>query len=291
MAANTQSLALKRDTVDNTPAYGKNQTYGTVCLESRSMILKITAAAIFIILALLHSLLGEKEVLGPLFAQDWNIGVSRYAAKRLLRFAWHLTSIAWLGIAAVILGLPLVPTLAWMALMSGALVLICLPGHLAWPLFMLSAGCLWEAEGFWPGGAVIPECLVGLGIMVAALAALIHGYWAFGGQWGMEHVIPRSEDGRPLFSPGPLACLAVSALLTVWAIVLFMVSKGSPEWWQRWFLIASLVFLCLRAIGDGRQTGFSKSDRSTSFALYDDALFTPLVVLLSFSVLAALSLS
>ena len=59
----------------------------------------ITAAG-FGLIALVHSVLGELALVRPLFASDWELPIPRWAAERILRFAWHLTSIAWLGIAA-----------------------------------------------------------------------------------------------------------------------------------------------------------------------------------------------
>ena len=44
----------------------------------------------------------------------------------------------------------------------------------------------------------------------------------------------------------------------------------------------------VRAVGDGRQAGFFKRDRSTPFAQADDQWFTPLVTLLAFGAGGAL---
>ncbi len=46
----------------------------------------------------------------------------------------------------------------------------------------------------------------------------------------------------------------------------------------------------VRAVGDGRQVGFTKSNRATAFARADDALYSPLVVALAFASAAALRL-
>ncbi len=64
----------------------------------------LIAAALLVAIAAAHSLLGERYILmrlfrrGPLpklFGSDW-------FTRRTLRFAWHLTSVAWLGFAALL---------------------------------------------------------------------------------------------------------------------------------------------------------------------------------------------
>lgn len=62
------------------------------------------AAALLVFIALVHSILGERyiisrllrrENLPKLFGSDW-------FTKQTLRFAWHITSLAWLGFAALL---------------------------------------------------------------------------------------------------------------------------------------------------------------------------------------------
>lgn len=47
-------------------------------------------------------------------------------------------------------------------------------------------------------------------------------------------------------------------------------------------IAAGIAVLALPAIGDGRQAGFFKRDRSTPLTRADDQWFTPLVTLLAF---------
>ncbi len=62
------------------------------------------AAVLAILIGVLHSYLGERAILirllrrnnlPRLFGGDW-------FTKRVLRFAWHLTTIAWWGFAAIL---------------------------------------------------------------------------------------------------------------------------------------------------------------------------------------------
>ena len=62
------------------------------------------AAMALLVLAIAHSYLGERYILIRLFKRD-NLpklfGNDSFT-KRTLRFAWHLTSIAWLGLAGIL---------------------------------------------------------------------------------------------------------------------------------------------------------------------------------------------
>lgn len=64
----------------------------------------LVAAALLALTAVAHSALGERYILRrlfrrgdlpPLFGSDW-------FTRRTLRFAWHVTSVAWLGLAGAL---------------------------------------------------------------------------------------------------------------------------------------------------------------------------------------------
>jgi hypothetical protein len=128
--------------------------------------------------------------------------------------------------------------------------------------------------------------------VLLALAGM-HVLWAFGWRFGATSVVPEIE-GRPAFAPGPLACLAVAALLST-AAALGALASG-------WFHIAwlppwiprvgsggvSLVFT-LRAIGDFRLVGLFKRVRGTRFARMDSWMYVPLCMFLAigFALVAA----
>ena len=64
------------------------------------------AAGLLAFIGIVHSVLGERLLLRPLFAHpDWSLPrMPREPAERVLRFAWHLTTIAWWAIAAALVG-------------------------------------------------------------------------------------------------------------------------------------------------------------------------------------------
>jgi len=109
--------------------------------------LLLVAAALAFAVGLAHSILGEKFILIRLFRRPdlpRLFGSSDFTV-RTLRFAWHLTSVAWWGLAAVLVLLAR-PTLdhAAVGLVVGGTFLVhfavALVGsrgrHLAWVAFL-----------------------------------------------------------------------------------------------------------------------------------------------------------
>ena len=246
----------------------------------------IIASGVLALIATFHSMLGESAILRPLFAVDWDIGIPRYAAERILRFAWHLTSVAWLGLAAALVGLSVVDAAALVSLVSGLIILLTLRGHLAWPLFLFAAACAWASAGqLWPPAV---QSIIVAASSVAVGAMGLHVYWAFGGKKGLANAVPQTPDGRPVFSPGALACLMVAfACVVLGAAMLWPLIGPTPDGIFVVLVVAALL-LAVRVIGDGRQTGFTKQNHSTAFAQADDAVYTPLFTLLLFGALCAL---
>ncbi|MCR9159832.1 MAG: DUF3995 domain-containing protein [Nannocystaceae bacterium] len=251
--------------------------------------LAYVAVGILTLIAALHSILGEGALLRPLFAKEWDIGIPRFAAERIFRFAWHLTSVAWVGLAVAVAGVPLLHAAAMVCIVSGTAIFVMLRGHLAWPLFLAAGVCLLVSGDAIPATLLTGVASVGGGL--AASLAGLHAYWAVGGRWGIANAVPQREDGTPAFRPGPLACLAVSTACAVLGALLVWPVLAPVPLLVRVGLWAALVVFILRAVGDGRQVGFSKSDRETAFAQADDALYSPLVVGLAFACGAALLLA
>lgn len=100
-------------------------------------------------LAVVHSWLGERRLIGPLLAPEMRAGLlarSRFA-RRVLRFAWHLTSVAFVALAAPLAVYAFAPVdaparlalrLIGVGLLTmGVITLASSRGrHLAWPFFM-----------------------------------------------------------------------------------------------------------------------------------------------------------
>ncbi len=111
------------------------------------------AAVITFVAGGVHSWLGERDLIAPLLAVDPPPRplTREELGRQELRFGWHLTTIAWWGLAAVLAGLALTPldsqgrfvvaSVGLTFLVSGLVVLVASRGrHLAWPLFLVVAG-------------------------------------------------------------------------------------------------------------------------------------------------------
>jgi hypothetical protein len=117
----------------------------------------LVSAALTAFLGIAHSGLGEVRLIGPLLAPDSRSGLLAKSAfaRNILRFAWHLTSVAWWGLAAILIATALGGPAAGPAVLgataatlavSGAIVLVTSRGrHFAWPVFLLAA-----ALALWP---------------------------------------------------------------------------------------------------------------------------------------------
>ncbi|MCA9767630.1 MAG: hypothetical protein KC485_02280 [Gemmatimonadetes bacterium] len=107
----------------------------------------ILAAILCVGVGLAHTILGERYILVRLFRRTDlpHLFGDDVFTRRTLRFAWHLTTVAWWGYAALLVGLaaPDVDprtlirwTVAGVFATHALLTLIASRGrHLAWPVF------------------------------------------------------------------------------------------------------------------------------------------------------------
>jgi hypothetical protein len=107
----------------------------------------------------LHSWLGERYILIRLFRRDDlpRLFGSDLFTRRTIRFAWHLTSVAWWGFAALMLqyarqpvldptSLSSIAIIRWTFAVSAAYAFVASRGrHLSWVLFATVAVALWVA--------------------------------------------------------------------------------------------------------------------------------------------------
>jgi hypothetical protein len=129
-----------------------------------------------------------------------------------------------------------------------------------------------------------------VGATILALLGVLHVYWAFGGRFGKEAVIP-GRNGVPLFKPGVAATLAVAVLLWSGAACLLerlgLLGEFVPAGVGAGAAPVMAVVFLLRAIGDFRYVGFTKRAAPSRFAYWDTRLYSPLCLLLSVSCLSA----
>lgn len=119
--------------------------------------LLFAAAALLLLIGVAHSWLGERYILirlfrrdlPPLFGSDW-------FTRRTLRFAWHATTVAWWGIAAVLVVMAgdadprrgVLYAVAATFFVSFAVALVGSRGrHLSWIVFLAVALLTFAAAG------------------------------------------------------------------------------------------------------------------------------------------------
>lgn len=99
------------------------------------------AAAIMVLTALAHSIMGEKRLITPLLARNIDL-LSGYRSN-LVRFAWHYTSVLMI-VTACLVAWPGAPvTLIWITgvvwLVAGVADAVLTRGkHIGWPLLSLA---------------------------------------------------------------------------------------------------------------------------------------------------------
>jgi Protein of unknown function (DUF3995) len=245
-----------------------------------------------VVLAAAHSYLGERELIAPLLAQrPWRAdpGTEPIMAGTM-RVAWHLTSVAWLGLAGAVVLVPesaaLLVATALVLLVSAALMHAGTRGwHGAWALFAVGGvAALWKVGIPWS----VRASTGGVAALVLLAIGALHIGWAGGLRWGLSAAIPE-VNGAPAFRPPPWATVAVAvALFTAAALVAARsgwLSLPLPSEWIRWLTLTGGVVFALRALGDFRTVGLTRRWSSSTFARWDALLFTPLCAALSTALL------
>jgi hypothetical protein len=112
----------------------------------------IVAAVLCLAIGFIHSYLGERFILIRLFrnSQIPHLFGSDYFTKRTIRFAWHLTTIAWWGLGYLVWSISqgtanlehdVLNTVGVVFLLSGAFAITATRGkHLSWVVFWSIAG-------------------------------------------------------------------------------------------------------------------------------------------------------
>ncbi|MCW5517881.1 DUF3995 domain-containing protein [Muriicola sp. Z0-33] len=114
--------------------------------------------------------------------------------------------------------------------------------------------------------------LVGLG--------MIHFNWVVGGKFGFAAALPTNENGERVLNPRKIDSALVGIVLTAFGIF-YVIKSGLfeyhlPEWIMKYGSWIIPILFLLRAVGDFKYIGFSKSVKKTRFGILDTKLFSPL---------------
>ncbi len=127
-----------------------------------------------------------------------------------------------------------------------------------------------------------------LNTLIFSFISLLHLYWVFGGQWGIDSAMP--DDYKESFNTNTkssiIATIIVALGLAYFAIIEYSVSNNILSLNQKWikysFIVIILIFL-IRSIGDFRHFGFFRKIESGKFTSADRNIFSPLCLYLSIS--------
>jgi len=132
-----------------------------------------------------------------------------------------------------------------------------------------------------------------LALAIIAFAAAFHLHWAAGGRLGFSVSLPQLPDGTPVMAhrlPRWRPAAGIVALGLGILALLLLAHAGHlqlplPRELVRIFLICVGAAFVGRALVPNRYVGFFKTLRATRWAKYDTRLYSPLFLLLGFSIL------
>jgi len=124
--------------------------------------------------------------------------------------------------------------------------------------------------------------------IIFLLIALIHFFWALGGKWGFDKVLPTKENGERLFTPKRIHSFLVGVGFMV--IIFLLGEQLAPKSgvvipYAEYLLYFIAAIFFLRAVGEFKYVGFFKKIKNTSFAKSDTWFFSPLCLLISILIL------
>lgn len=115
--------------------------------------------------------------------------------------------------------------------------------------------------------------------------SVIHVYWAFGGKWAMDAVLPQTQNEALVFKPGMSMTLLVALVFATAALLpLALLNVNSLNFSPqvlRGGIAATVIVFGLRAMGEFRYVGFFKKIKDTTFGRNDTRYFSPLCLFVS----------
>ncbi|RAN90371.1 hypothetical protein B5P41_09350 [Bacillus sp. SRB_28] len=130
-----------------------------------------------------------------------------------------------------------------------------------------------------------------ISVCILFLVSFLHVYWAFGGKWATNSVIP-TRAGEKAFTPGTGMTLFIALLLSMAAMILLqqanIVHSALPNVFVQMGSWVCMVVFFIRVIGEFHYFGIFKRKKDTQLARMDTVLYVPLCAFLSLSFLLAI---
>ena len=112
-----------------------------------------------------------------------------------------------------------------------------------------------------------------------------HFYWAFGGKFGSQAVIPQLKDGEAVFQPPVLVTIVVALAMLVGAWLSWKPHANSCASTLIYGNLTIGIVMLVRAVGDFKYVGFFKKIKGTTFAQNDTRFYSPLCLFISINAL------
>lgn len=120
--------------------------------------------------------------------------------------------------------------------------------------------------------------------LILFFIGILHFYWAFGGKWAYEKVLPLKREGDRVINPNSYVTVLVGIVFIFFALIYVvevrLIELKLPRIISDYGVkLLSLLFI-LRVTGDFKYIGFFKKIKNTTFAKNDTMLYTPLCLFL-----------
>jgi hypothetical protein len=129
--------------------------------------------------------------------------------------------------------------------------------------------------------------LASLNAAIFFLLGVLHFYWALGGGWALDGVVPTTPNGQIVLTLSAMSCVVVGGGLWLMSFVhlanakYVIVDATFPV--IRYATLAIGVIFLIRVIGDFNWVGFFKKVQGTPFAKNDTVYYVPLCLFLAVS--------
>ena len=115
-------------------------------------------------------------------------------------------------------------------------------------------------------------------VLIFTAISLLHFYWAFGGEKGLNKALPTNTSGERILNPSKITTAIVALGLCYFSFYYFLnlnaleITLPAILLEYTGWVIPSIFIL--RAIGDFKYVGFFKKIKNTEFAKFDTNYFS-----------------
>ncbi len=121
---------------------------------------------------------------------------------------------------------------------------------------------------------------------ILIVISALHFYWAFGGRWGGKGAFPEIKSEKPI-RPSKLATALVAFVFlffaSIYLVKVQLLNIQYPTFITQYGIWILAGIFIVRAIGEFRYIGFTKTIKNSFFAELDTKYYSPLCLFLGLS--------